>query len=83
LNNNNNNMVMDESKPKTEGINCPFLKMAAPDTTNLGTFVSTVSAAGMSYPMAFLVAFDNVAKQKGNVEGLVGPFPRPVCPESD
>jgi hypothetical protein len=72
ISNNNSNMVMDESKPKTEDINCPFLKMAKPDTSSFRKFVSSTSAAGMSYPAALLVSFDNVSKQKGTSKALSG-----------
>jgi hypothetical protein len=66
-------MVMDESKPKTEDINCPFLKMVAPDNSNFLKCVSSTSAAGFSYQAAaLLVSFDNISKQKGTWKALAG-----------
>lgn len=67
---------MDESKPKTADINCPFLKRANPSTTSgFCKFVSDVSAAGMQYPMALFVTLDNTVKQKGARAALTGQVP--------
>jgi hypothetical protein len=68
-------MVMDPNKPKTEDINCPFLKMAQPDTSNFLKFASDISKAGLQYPMAAFIASDVVVRQKGFWNFLKGEAP--------
>lgn len=70
-------MVMDESKPKTEGINCPFLTIVRKnngdkDFESLLSLVSGCSKNDMQYIMALVATFENVSKQKGMWKALWG-----------
>jgi len=67
---------MDESQPKTESINCPFLKMVQPDTSSIFTFASSCQEkGGMQYMMAMFICFDVTRKQKGFWKALLGHTP--------
>lgn len=64
---------MDESKPKTEKINCPFLRMVQPEADNIFKFASECQEKGdVQYMTAFIIASKIVNKQQGWRKALQG-----------